>query len=215
MARQTRRDTRLGSGPGRNTTRSRASTRSRVQAKTGRSIGKVDTAAAAEGNISASLDRTLSATRRIVILVVALAVLVLSFAPSVWRYYQQRQQIAQQRKELLLSQERIANQQDRIARWEDPDYVKAQARERLGWVVPGETGWVVIGADGRPVDGSSAITANRGLQTASTLPWWQQMWDSVVAADQIPSKSEQAVPRPTPSRIEGPDPSLSPTSKPS
>ena len=215
MARQTRRDTRLGSGPGRGTTRSRASSRSRAQAATGRTRGTSDTATSKDRDGSSSLSRTLTATQRIVVFVAVLGVLILSFAPSAWRYYQQRQQIAQQRKELLLSQERVATKQDRIERWDDPDYVRAQARERLGWVIPGETGWVVVGADGHPVDGSSAITANRGLQTASTLPWWQQMWDSVVAADQIPSESPRAATRPAPSRIEGPDPSLTPTSKPS
>ena len=37
--------------------------------------------------------------------------------------------------------------------------MKTQARERLGWVVPGEIGYKVVGADGKPLGGGAKITA--------------------------------------------------------
>ena len=43
----------------------------------------------------------------------------------------------------------------------DPDYVRTQARERLGWVVPGETGYRVVGADGKPLGGGLRSSPRR------------------------------------------------------
>ena len=37
--------------------------------------------------------------------------------------------------------------EDELAQWKDDTYVRAQVRERLGYVMPGDTSYVVVGAD--------------------------------------------------------------------
>lgn len=213
MARETRRDARPGAGPGRGTPRARASSR----ARTGSTSTKAGASTAPEveepgsGSLLGSLDRGLSVTRRVIALVVVLALLTLSYASSLRIYFTQQQSMATKRAEIAASNLEIYELQDRIKRWEDPNYVKAQARERLGWVVPGETGYVVLGADGKPIDGSTTISRNRGLDKDSRLTWWQQIWDSMVTADQVGAEPA-ATARPAPTRIEAPP---TPTASPS
>ena len=55
--------------------------------------------------------------------------------------------------------------------WDDPAYVRAQARERLNFVLPGEVGLVVLGTEAtsaEPVvaDGAVVPTTEQGQ------PWW-------------------------------------------
>jgi len=76
---------------------------------------------------------------------------------------------------------------DRLAaekrRWDDPAYVRAQARERLHYVMPGETGYVVVGdaaAAASPVDPRSAAAAVPS--GSGDRPWYGKVWDSVVVA---------------------------------
>src|SRR5690625_6013579 len=45
------------------------------------------------------------------------------------------------------AEEREAHLRAELARWEDPAYVAAQARERLAFVMPGETAYKVIDPD--------------------------------------------------------------------
>ena len=91
-----------------------------------------------------------------------------------------RDQIAQRQQE-------ISTLEDQLARWKDPAFVKAEARSRLGWVMPGETGYRVIGADGKPIGGdSTALAPNK----PSSGLWWQQMWGSVAVAD-APAEEEE------------------------
>ena len=78
-----------------------------------------------------------------------------------------------------------------MRRWDDPDYVRTQARERLGWVVPGETGYRVVDADGKPLGGGSEITAGTSRRDRRRSAWWSKLWGSVEAADKpAPPKTE-------------------------
>ena len=93
------------------------------------------------------------------------------------RWQQLKSQIAQR-------QQRVAELSDELDRWQDPAFVRIQARQRLGWVVPGETGYVVLGPDGKPIDGSNAIESQRADgEKPDADAWWARMWGSVRAAD--------------------------------
>lgn len=224
MARETRRDARPGSGPGRGSPRSRASSRSRGAATSSRgaSTPPIVEESGHEGTLIQRLDRGLSMTRRVIALIVVFAMLVLSYASSLRVYFSQQADIAAQTQAIAESDARIYELKDKIARWQDPDYVRAQARDRLGWVVPGERGYVVLGADGRPIDGSSVISSNRGLDKSSKLTWWQQIGDSIVTADKTGGEKSRAN-AVAPGRIEAPPqeptvtpiPAPEPTAKPS
>lgn len=143
--------------------------------------------------------RSLGITRRAVAMVVVLAVLVLSYASSLRIYLDQQRDAAGARVEIAATEARIADLEDQLERWDDPAFVRAQARERLGWVVPGETGYVVVGADGKPVEGGTRIESSRtdGEQPDADA-WWARMAGSVEAADHPapPPKEEATVPDP-------------------
>ena len=124
--------------------------------------------------------RALSVTWRLILLGVVAAAIAVTLAQSLRVYFAQRTEIAEFRTEIRATTEEIATMEDQLARWEDPDFVRAEARSRLGWVMPGEIGYRVIGVDGEPLGGDSAALAHE----EATGLWWERVWGSVVVADQ-------------------------------
>ena len=73
--------------------------------------------------------------------------------------------------------------EDELAQWKDDTYVRAQVRERLGYVMPGDTSYVVVGADSmKETEASGGATP--GSQDA---PWYKELRDSSRAAGQAES----------------------------
>ena len=153
--------------------------------------------------------RALGVTWRLILLAVVVAAIAVTLAQSLRVYFAQRQEIAQYRAEIQATNEQIADLEDQIARWEDPDFVRAEARSRLGWVMPGEIGYRVIGEDGELMGGDSAVLAPE----EPTGEWWERVWGSVVVADH---PVEEGTPNtvPAPDETVGPPPSPTPTTTP-
>lgn len=124
-----------------------------------------------------------SLTARAIALAVVLLILTISYASSLRIYFAQAHEISSTRAEIAQRQQAITTLQDDLARWDDPAYVRTQARERLGWVVPGETGFKVVGADGKPLGGGSEIQSETTTAGQTKDAWWAKMWGSVEAAD--------------------------------
>ncbi|MEZ7787584.1 septum formation initiator family protein [Actinomyces naeslundii] len=78
--------------------------------------------------------------------------------------------------------------EDELAQWKDDTYVRAQVRERLGYVMPGDTSYVVVGADTvkQPSAGGEAT------QDAQDVPWYQALRESSQAAGQSGSRTDGA-----------------------
>ena len=79
-----------------------------------------------------------------------LAILAASYAVPVRAWLDQRAQlgeVAVERDELAAQ---VADLQAAVDLWDDPAYVRAQARERLNFVLPGEVGLVVLGTESTP-----------------------------------------------------------------
>ena len=137
--------------------------------------------------------------------IVVVAAIVVSFWQSGRVYLKQERAIASAQQEIAEHQDAIAALTDEINRWEDPSFVKAQARERLGWVMPGETGYVVIGVDGEPLGGGSELEAAGALPSNEhRTTWWERMAGSITTADDpAPATTSAPVvtlaPSPTPS----------------
>lgn len=149
-------------------------------------------------------------TTRALALGVVLLVLTISYASSLRIYFDQRHDIAATKIEISQRQQEIGDLNTEIARWNDPAFVRSQARERLGWVVPGETGYKVIGADGKPVGGGAEIAQqDRPSQTKSEA-WWSRLFGSLKIADH-PVATDPGAAQPTADRTVGPEPSASPT----
>ena len=145
--------------------------------------------------VSAVLHRAVRAnlTARALALVVVVLVLTISYATSLRIYFSQAHEIASTKAQIADSQAAITDLQGQIARWNDPAYVAAQARERLGWLVPGETGYTVVGADGKPLGGGFTLDSAPTTDPEHQQMWWDRMWGSVAAADRpAPKKADPA-----------------------
>ena len=123
--------------------------------------------------------------------------LLVSYTSALHAWWQQRGEIQEARAEIAMREASIERLTDTKTRWEDPAYVKQQARERFGWVMPGEVGYRVIGSDG---------TVSGDAPTLDEPPapgqdaWYDTLWGSVEAAGRTPSAADP-VPTPDPDTV--------------
>ena len=135
------------------------------------------------------------------ILVAVLAVLVVSYASSMRAYLQQRSHIAELRAQIASSESDIKNLEREQRRWQDPAYVETQARERFGWVLPGETSYQVIDRNGKPLQRRDELTDPSSVARQVPVPWWDKVYGTVEAADhpkKSPTPATTITPPPTP-----------------
>jgi hypothetical protein len=130
-----------------------------------------------------------------------LAVLMVSYASSMRAYLQQKDHLASLRANISESRASIKSLEREKSRWNDPAYVEAQARERFGWMMPGEIGYQVIGEDGKPLGHEDSLSDPTSVARAERPLWWQSAWGSVEAAGN--PKKKQQVPPPV-TRIRAP-----------
>ena len=112
----------------------------------------------------------LSSTRRAAILAVVVCALALTVVVPLRNYVSQRQELAAvtQRQEALGDE--LAHLQAERARLADPAEVEAQARSRLGYVMPGEVPYVLQLPTG-PVGPAAGA--------AGGTPWYRALWGQV------------------------------------
>ena len=101
----------------------------------------------------------------------------LVLAQPTQRYFAQRAQINALVQQVNASEERVVKAKAELERWNDPAYVKAQARARLHFVMPGETQYIVIDP--------SSKTQNE-IKVSSDVPldvaWYQRVISSIQLA---------------------------------
>ena len=120
-------------------------------------------------------------TSRAAVLAVVICAIALSLAYPVREYIGQRRQIDQletQRQALELQVHKRAAEQRRLT---DPAYVERQARDQLHMCLPSQTCYVVV--PGKHFAGLTAPAA-----PAPVTPWYERLWHSVRAADQVSGK---------------------------
>jgi cell division protein FtsL len=137
-------------------------------------------------------------TGRAAVLVLVLAVLVVSYASSLRAYLQQRAQINDLKAAIAQHEANIDTLESEKERWNDPAYVQQQARERLGYVMPGEKTYLVLGEDGKPLEPAAQLEDPTTVISSTPAAWWNDEWDSVELAGNPPSVS-----RPPATQIDG------------
>ena len=138
---------------------------------------------AGEGRSVLSIGGLDVSTRLIVVLTVA-AILSVMLVPSLYQWWQQERELAQIKAQVAQQQQKNADMQRQLDLWNDPDYISTQARERLGYVRPGETQYTVV--DPGPQYQDSALAA-AAASTGPARAWVQQLGILVGKADQPPS----------------------------
>ena len=144
---------------------------------------KASTRPVGEGSSVLSIGGLDVSTRFVVVLTVA-AILSVMLVPSLYQWWQQERELAQIKAQVAEQQQKNADMQRQLDLWNDPDYISTQARERLGFVRPGETQYTVV--DPGPQYQDSALAA-AAASTGPARPWVQQLGILVGKADQPPS----------------------------
>lgn len=132
-----------------------------------------DGSAGARGRARANL------TGRAAMLALVVCMLAISLAYPLREYLEQRSEIHDYRAKVAAQEKRVAELTKARDRWRDPAYVEAQARERLRYVMPGETSYVVLEADMTPSPDGVVETAE---PEGDRRPWFADLWSSVEAA---------------------------------
>lgn len=132
-------------------------------------------------------------TTRAVLLLSVLLLLMASYTSSLHAWWQQRGEIQATKAEIATREAAIEELTDTEARWDDTAFVRAQARERFGWVMPGEVGYRVIGADGT-VKGETPTLADP--PDPAQRQWYETLWGSTQEAGRPPETQEQQEPEP-------------------
>jgi cell division protein FtsB len=129
--------------------------------------------------------RRVGLTSRAAVLALVLCALVVMLADPLQAYLGQRSRIAQQRAGNSALQQRVDALEAQQQRWSDPNYVRQQARERLYYVMPGETPYVVVGDQPRQPTrpaGSTRPPATAAKAAVASGSWYGRLWDSVRVA---------------------------------
>lgn len=105
----------------------------------------------------------LNSTWVTVILIVVGGAFVVS--PDVEAFLNQRRQISEMEQSIRLAQEQVEQMEAERDRWQDPVYIRSQARDRLYYVLPGEVSYLVMDAEGMDFSDTSgtvgALMADR------------------------------------------------------
>ncbi|MGI8901412.1 MAG: FtsB family cell division protein [Nocardioides sp.] len=121
-------------------------------------------------------------TGRAAILVLVAAVLMVSYASSLRAFLEQREHRSALTYDIAQSQANIEAMEREKERWDDPAYIRGQARMRFGWVLPGEIGFQVIGEDGKALGHDDSLADPAVIVEDDQPLWWQTAWDSVEVA---------------------------------
>ena len=127
-------------------------------------------------------------TGRSLVLVLVVAVLAVSYASSMKAYLQQRAHIADLKAQIAERSDDIDALEREKRRWEDEAYVRAQARDRFGYLMPGETAYVVLDEDGKPLETRSELHDPSEVLREPPTAWWQDAWSSVELAGNPPKE---------------------------
>jgi len=117
-----------------------------------------------------------SAARRAAILAAVICVLTLTIAGPVRTYFGQRTEMKQLKATEEQLRAQIAELEQQKVKLGDPVFIAAQARERLGFVMPGEIPYQVQlppGAAAPPLPGVEPATVN------PDQPWYTALWGTI------------------------------------
>jgi len=120
-------------------------------------------------------------TSRAAVLAVVICAIALSLAYPVREYIGQRRQIDQleaQRQTITAQLRRLEAEHRKLT---SPAYVEQQARDQLHMCMPNQVCYVVV-------PGKHFAGLATGPASAPVTPWYERLWHSVRAADQVSAR---------------------------
>jgi cell division protein FtsB len=115
---------------------------------------------------------------RMLALFVVMIAITIMLAPTVKIFFEKRAEIAALQADISGKQAQQDELRRQVSRWQDPNYVKQQARDRINMVMPGETGYWVFGSE-LPAGSTSGAAGSGSAQDPAELPWVDSLWDSI------------------------------------
>ena len=138
--------------------------------------------------------------RRAAILAALACVLTLTIAGPVRTYFAQRTEMDQLAASEAALRRQITDLEQKKGKLADPAYIAAQARERLGFVMPGDIPFQV------QLPPSAAVAPQPGADAAkpaSNDPWYTSLWHTIADSPHLPPANAPTPAPPTPPAIRG------------
>lgn len=117
---------------------------------------------------------------RMLALAVVMIAITIMLAPTVKVFFDKKAEIDALNADIAARQAQGDALRQQVSRWQDPNYVKQQARDRINMVMPGETGYWVFGSD-LPAEETGGHTG-AAAQDPADLPWVDTLWESITRA---------------------------------
>ncbi|WP_054010161.1 FtsB family cell division protein [Arthrobacter sp. ERGS1:01] len=142
---------------------------------------------------------------RLLVVGLAMAAITVMLAPNVHTFLEQRAEISDLKASIAAESAQQGAFKSELARWDDPAYVKQQARDRVSMLMPGETGYWVYGADGvestgNPADAAkvaaSAASSAKNATEVTTEPWLDALWTSIEKSAEVKTAPSPAAAKP-------------------
>jgi hypothetical protein len=112
---------------------------------------------------------------------------IVTLAPQAQVLITQQQALADMRAQVARAEQAVKDMKSERKRWDDPVYIRAQARDRLYYVMPGEVSYLVMDANGinqsdtTGTVGAMLAARNNNAQISATVHATNNNWvDSVV-----------------------------------
>jgi len=121
--------------------------------------------------------------RLLTLAAVALAVFLVVFSP-LRSWMDQQQQARSLAAQIAQVKAQNAELEAEIKRYQDPEYISRQARERLGYVKPGEITYVVVDPPGAK---KPQLTSGWTDKDTNDLPWFRQIVVGLQVAGAAPA----------------------------
>jgi cell division protein FtsB len=141
--------------------------------------------------------------RRAAVLAALICVLTLTIAGPVRTYFAQRTEMDQLAASEAALRRQIADLEQKKVKLGDPAYIAAQARERLGFVMPGDIPFQVqlppTAASPQPGGAEAAKPANND-------PWYTSLWHTIADAPHLPPANVPSPQVPPPGEPGSPGP---------
>ncbi|MEE6179289.1 FtsB family cell division protein [Mycobacterium sp. 050134] len=129
--------------------------------------------------------------RRAAVLAAVVCVLTLTIAGPVRTYFAQRTEMQQLSASEASLRRQISELEQKKSKLGDPAYIAAQARERLGFVMPGDIPFQV------QLPPTAAVPSQPGSETgkpAKNEPWYTALWHTVADAPHLPPAAPSEAP---------------------
>ncbi len=115
-------------------------------------------------------------SNRVLALSAIFFILALTIAPPVKNYFTQRAQISALKAQLSADNSALQKAREELLMWQDPEYIKSQARERLHFVLPGERQYIVTDGENNPQQNGTTKIAS---SLADGQPWYARLIASI------------------------------------